>query len=246
MLEIRGLQASYPGFALGPVTATVRTGEFATLVGTNGSGKSTLLRSVLGLQKLDGGGASWDGLPLPERIPALLSFIGYVSDSPKDVLPEFTALEYWSYCRIAHERARREGLDGAMDRARFLAERLDFPLGQASPLGALSLGTTRKAQIIGALIAEPELVILDEPFIGLDFIAARALESLLRELVAEGRTVLASSHDLDLTSRVADQLLVLHAGAIVLDRPVTELGGAEGLEPAIVEALRLHREATLP
>ncbi|WP_422936072.1 ATP-binding cassette domain-containing protein [Sinomonas sp. P47F7] len=246
MLEIRGLRASYPGFALGPVTATVHTGEFATLVGTNGSGKSTLLRSILGLQKLDGGAATWDGLPLPERNPALLSLIGYVSDSPKDVLPEFTAHEYWSYCRIAHERARRERLDAAMDRAGFLAERLDFPLGQKSPLGALSLGTTRKAQIVGALLAEPELVVLDEPFIGLDFIAARALESLLRELVAGGTTVLASSHDLDLTSRVADQLIVLHAGSIVLDRPVPELGGSEGLEPAIVEALRLHRGATLP
>lgn len=246
MLEIRNLRASYPGFALGPVTATVRTGEFATLVGTNGSGKSTLLRSILGLQKLDGGGAQWDGLPIPERNPALLSLIGYVSDSPKDVLPEFTALEYWRYCRIAHEQARRERLDGAMERAEFLADRLDFPLGQASPLGALSLGTTRKAQIIGALLAEPDLVILDEPFIGLDFIAARALESLLRDLVDDGATVLASSHDLDLTSRIADQLVVLHAGAIVLDRAVADLGGSGGLEPAIVEALRIHREASRP
>ena len=246
MLEIRNLRASYPGFELGPVTATVRTGKFATLVGTNGSGKSTLLRSVLGLQKLDGGDAQWDGLPIPERNPALLSLIGYVSDSPKDVLPEFTALEYWRYCQIAHEQARRERLDGAMERAEFLADRLDFPLGQASPLGALSLGTTRKAQIIGALLAEPDLVILDEPFIGLDFIAARALESLLRDLVDDGTTVLASSHDLDLTSRIADQLVVLHAGAIVLDRPVADLGGSGGLEPAIVEALRIRREASCP
>jgi ABC-type multidrug transport system ATPase subunit len=245
VLEIHGLESSYPGFTLGPITTTVRRGEFATLVGTNGSGKSTLLRSLLGLQTLEAGGAEWDGLPIPERNPALLSLIGYVSDSPKDVLPEFTAQEYWSYCRKAHERVRRTRIDGAMDRARRLAERLDFPLGQSSPLGALSLGTTRKAQIIGALLAEPDLVILDEPFIGLDFIAARSLEVLLRELVAEGTTVLASSHDLNLTSRIADQLIVLHAGGIVLDRPVRELGGAEGLEPAIIDALGSHGKAAL-
>lgn len=242
LLEARGLVTTYPGFVLGPVDLGLPSGELMSLIGTNGSGKSTLIRSLLGLQATAAGTVSLDGRSLTERPPELLARIGYVSDSAADVLSEFTALEYWRYCLLAWKQAGREGLDGALDRAVEMARLLDFPVEQRRPLKALSLGTTRKAQIITALMTSPDLVVLDEPFIGLDFIASRALESLLTGVRDAGTTVLASSQDLDLAARMADRMTVLHRGRLVLGGTVEELGGYANLEQAVIESLDRDRQ----
>lgn len=244
-LEITNLTVQYRHFTLGPVDLDVPPGEFVSLIGPNGSGKSTLIRAALGLRRPDAGESRWCGARLAERDPRILTRIGYVSDSATDVLEEFTAAEYWQYCRAAHESARGERLPEVLDRAVEYALRLDFPIVSGKPLSAMSLGTCRKAQIVAALMTHPDLLILDEAFIGLDFIAARSLEEILRERSQAGTTIVSSNHDLDLASRLSSRIAVLCEGQLVLYSTVADLGGHHHLEDAVVDTLRVVRGASI-
>lgn len=240
MLEVVDITVRYAGFTLGPVDLRIARGELVSLVGPNGSGKSTLIRSLLGLRRPDEGAALWDGNVLLERAPEVVARIGYVSDSPADVIGELTAMEFWQYVRTAHERVHGRAMPELIERARAYADVLDLPITSKS-LDALSLGTRRKAQIVAALMPHPQLLVLDEAFIGLDFIASRAFETLLGERVLDGCTVLSSNHDLDLAARISDRVVVLHAGAVVLDRSVAELGGVGDIEQGVLDALSRAR-----
>jgi ABC-2 type transport system ATP-binding protein len=242
MLQVVDLAVRYRDFTLGPVELEIDAGTFVSLVGPNGSGKSTLIRSTLGLRRPDTGAAFWDGHALLRRDPAVVAQIGYVSDSPADVVGELTAPEFWQYARTAHERVHGRAMPELIERARDYADRLELPV-TAKPLDALSLGTRRKAQIVAALMAHPRLLVLDEAFIGLDFLASRAFEDVLRERVQDGCTVLSSNHDLDLAARLSDRVVVLYDGRLVLDRGVGDLGGVDGIEPAVLGALRGVRAA---
>jgi ABC-2 type transport system ATP-binding protein len=250
-LRITDLVVSFPGFELGPVTLDLPSGMLLALLGTNGSGKSTLIRSILGVEDIARGRVMWNGANLRPRTAASAAHLAYVSDSSRDLLLEFTPLEYWRYCILAYERARREPLPNALENAFLLAEELDLPWERRVPLAGLSLGTARKVQIIAALMTDPQLVILDEPFIGLDFIAARALERTLAALRQSGATVLVSNHDLDLASRLADRIVLLHRGNVLLNTAVSDLGGSGNLKGAVGTALddfadsRRHADAAL-
>jgi ABC-type multidrug transport system ATPase subunit len=240
-LEVSGVVAGYRGFELGPVDLVLAPGEVLTLIGTNGSGKTTFIRSVLGLHGLRRGEVRFEGRSLPARRPAELAAVGYMTDSPRDLLGSFSAREYWRYCLIAHERAARRRAPQVLERAERLARLLDFPSDSPRQLGELSLGTTRKAQLIAATMTQPRLLVLDEPFIGLDFIAARAVEALLLELRAAGTTIVIANHDLGLAARIADRVLLLHGGVPLLNAPLASLGGHQGLEAAIQHSLDAAR-----
>jgi ABC-type multidrug transport system ATPase subunit len=244
MLTVSGLSVTLPGFALGPVDLRAAPGDFVSLIGPNGSGKSTLISAMLGLRRPDLGSSCWAGADLSRRNPRDLAAVAYVSDSSEDVLREFSAQEYWQYSRVVREDAIGRPLPHAMDRAAEIAHALDFP-GAARPLAQLSLGTRRKAQIVAALMTDPEFVVLDEPFIGLDFLAARALEQVLRGICAAGTTVLSSSHDLDLASRISTRALVLYAGRVCLNARVADLGGHSMLEQAVLDAIGRARAGRL-
>jgi ABC-type multidrug transport system ATPase subunit len=220
---------------LGPVSFTITSGSFLTLVGPNGSGKTTLVRSLLGLQVPTSGLVLTRGVDPAAKPPELNSSLAYVSDSSQDVLKELTVEEYWQYCRAARrrgpvpqERMRRNATE--------LAQRLELPLGRKA-LCDLSLGTRRKAQIIAALMTEPQVIVVDELFSGLDFLSSRALESLLAQLWQDGTTVISISHDLELTSRVSTHVALLYQGELVFYREMADLGGAGQVENTIVTSL---------
>lgn len=239
LYEVSDLVVAFPGFTLGPVSFSISSGSFLTVVGPNGSGKTTLARSLLGLQVPTSGVVVHRGADPAARTADLSSSLAYVTDSSLDVLKELTIEEYWQYCRAARrrgpvpqDRMRRNALE--------LAERLDLPVSRKA-LCDLSLGTRRKAQIIAALMTEPEVIVVDELFSGLDFLAARALESILAQLWRKGLTVISISHDLELTSRVSTHVALLHQGELVFYRDLAAIGGASHIEDTIVTSLEgLH------
>jgi ABC-2 type transport system ATP-binding protein len=242
ILEIADLEVRYPSFTLGPITLALGTGEIASLLGPNGSGKTTLIRSVLGLQQAEKGTASFSGVSLSGRPPHLLARIGYLTDSPDDIIPELTPLEYWEFCAMAYARYQG-GVGEMLDRAKRLAE----PLGlspERRGIGSFSLGMRRKTQLVAAMLHAPDLLVLDEPLIGLDFMSIRALEALLSEERDRGTTVWISSHDLALAHRLADRLFVLHLGSLVLAAGTQEIASPEALEQRIITALRMKTRRT--
>ncbi|MFJ4027981.1 ATP-binding cassette domain-containing protein [Paenarthrobacter sp. NPDC089989] len=245
-LAITELCVDYKNFRLGPVNTDLTPGSVTALMGTNGSGKSSLIRAVLGLQRRTKGSVIFRGSDLTVRDATTLANVGYVSDSHRDLLAEFTAKEYWQYCRIAIEKASRSRAEGLLDKAEHYSTLLDFPYESRTPIAGLSLGTARKVQIIGALLGDPELIIMDEPFSGLDFIASRALESVLVRLRDQGKTLLLANHDLDLATRLANRVLLLHAGQMLLDSPIDVYGSEHDLEAGISALLNGARQGLEP
>ena len=240
MLTVDGLVVRYPGFTLGPIDVQLGVGDFLTLIGPNGSGKTTLIRALLGLQLPDSGSSRLGRDRLTERDPSVLAHVGYVTDSSLDVLGEFTAEEYWQYCRAAHQTVNPTEQHDVMTDAREYAQLLDLPL-TPKLLSSLSLGTRRKAQIVAALMHRPKLLVLDEVFSGLDFIATRSLEEILRELSRNGTTIISSNHDLDIASRLSTHVALLQEGQLILYRDIAEMGGPDRIEDVIVTTLREAR-----
>jgi ABC-2 type transport system ATP-binding protein len=111
-------------------------------------------------------------------------------------------------------------------------------------IGSFSLGMRRKTQLVAAMLHAPDLLVLDEPLIGLDFMSIRALEALLSEERDRGTTVWISSHDLALAHRLADRLFVLHLGSLVLAAGTQEIASPEALEQRIITALRMKTRRT--
>jgi ABC-2 type transport system ATP-binding protein len=241
LLEILGIEVRYDAFHLGPVNMTMAGAQVACLLGPNGSGKTSLIRSVLGLQRSQSGHAALDGGTLAGRPPRALAHVGYVSDSPDDMISELTPEEYWGFCAIAYTRYGGD-VDTMLARARQLATLLDFVPPRRSIAGC-SLGMRRKTQLIAGMLHRPDVLVLDEPLIGLDFISIRALETLLVAERGRGCLVWMASHDLGLAARLADRVTVLHLGRFILDHVVSTTPSDQSVEERVEAAIRNARTA---
>jgi ABC-type multidrug transport system ATPase subunit len=242
-LAVVDLEVRFSAFALGPVTLRLASPQIFCLLGPNGSGKSTLMRSMLGLQQTDQGGTTWNGHQLAGRPSAVFAGVGYVTDSAEDLIPELTPEEYWEYCSLAYSRHGRDAGTMLM-RAQELAEQLDFTPPRRS-VSSFSLGMRRKAQLVAGLMHEPELIVLDEPLIGLDFLSIRALEEVLKGERERGALVVISSHDLGVAARLADRIAVLHLGRLILDAPLASVTADAPLEDAVERIIRSARRKDL-
>jgi lipooligosaccharide transport system ATP-binding protein len=203
------------------VTIDVRPGECFGLLGPNGAGKTTLLRVIAGLAKLDAGTLSVLGMHLDRDAMRIKSLIGFVSQ--EDSLDsELTAREILDVQGIYHGlgvKARRQR-SAALLALAGLQER-----GDATP-AELSGGMRRRLQIARALVAEPRLLILDEPSVGLDPRAREVVWDLLTRLRSARRAVLISTHYLDEAQALCDRVAILNAGRLAYLGPATDLSGA--------------------
>ncbi|MGH9749086.1 MAG: ABC transporter ATP-binding protein [Candidatus Polarisedimenticolia bacterium] len=216
--------------ALEGVDLEVPRGGCVAILGLNGAGKSTLLRLCATLLRPSGGGLAILGGDAGADPQALRRRIGYLSHRTflHDHLTGFENLQF--YARLYGLTAPREAARGGLARAG-LADRGD------DLVGTYSRGMQQRLAIARALLHRPDLILLDEPFTGLDRDAAGRLERLLREEKHAGRTILLATHDLGPVVRLADRVVILAAGRIAADRP------AAGLDAAGLDALLAERSA---
>jgi ABC-2 type transport system ATP-binding protein len=188
------------------ITFDVGSGRMTGFVGANGAGKTTTMRIILGVLAADAGAVTWQGGPLSKQDRRR---IGYMPEE-RGLYPKMSVREQLVYLGRLHgltpERVRRNAAD-LLDRLG-LGERGDDPLEQ------LSLGNQQRAQIAAALVHDPMLLVLDEPFSGLDPLAVDIVVGVLRERTAAGVPVLFSSHQLDLVERLCDDLVIIAGGQI--------------------------------
>ncbi|WP_433075090.1 ABC transporter ATP-binding protein [Dactylosporangium sp. CA-052675] len=191
---------------LSDVTFDVGAGRMTGFVGANGAGKTTTMRIILGVLAADSGSVTWQGAPLSTR---LRRQIGYMPEE-RGLYPKMSVREQLIYLGRLHglsmERVRRTAAD-LLDRLG-LGERADDPLQQ------LSLGNQQRAQIAAALVHDPVLLVLDEPFSGLDPHAVDTVVGVLRDRTAAGVPVLFSSHQLDVVERLCDDLVIIAGGRV--------------------------------
>jgi ABC-2 type transport system ATP-binding protein len=201
--------------ALAGCSFTVERGRMLGFLGPNGAGKTTTMRAVFGLVQLDAGELLWDGRPiaLPERMR-----FGYMPEE-RGLYPRMPVGEQIAYF------ARLHGLDA--DEARNAAAKWLTRLGLADRAGAkvedLSHGNQQRAQLAVALVHAPELLVLDEPFAGLDPVAVHTLAQVLRDEAARGAAVVFSSHQLDLVEDICEEVAIIDRGRIVANGDVDTL-----------------------
>ncbi|WP_432514996.1 ABC transporter ATP-binding protein [Kineococcus sp. SYSU DK001] len=193
--------------ALDDVSLSVPDGRMVGFVGANGAGKTTTMRIALGVLAADSGSVTFRG-----QVPDLATRrrFGYMPEE-RGLYPKGRLLEQLVFL------ARLHGVDGAAAarRGQELLDRLGLGERSRDKLESLSLGNQQRVQVAASLIHDPELLVLDEPFSGLDPLAVDAMAELLREKTAAGVGVLFSSHQLDLVDRLCDDLVILHGGRVV-------------------------------
>lgn len=218
MLELRRVTKRYPTkTAVKDVSFTVRGGQVTGYLGLNGSGKSTTLKMITGLMEPTEGEILFEGERI-QRDPMTYRRLGYVPEEPH-LYPHLTGAEYLEMVgqlRGLQQRALTEKIDAllkllALDEDRYV------------PIASYSKGMRQKVLLIGALLHNPDLVLLDEPFSGLDVKSAIVLRALISELAARGKTVLFSSHELETVERVSERVIILHKGHVVADDSIERL-----------------------
>ena len=216
MLQLEGVHRSFADrLVLDDVGFTVQRGRLTGFVGGNGAGKTTTMRIVLGVLAADSGTVTLDGAPLGDEGRRRL---GYMPEE-RGLYPKMRVREQLAYL------ARLHGYDrgAAAARADDLLERLGLAQRANDAVEELSLGNQQRAQIAAALVHDPEVLILDEPFSGLDPMAVDVVVGVLAERAARGVPVLFSSHQLDVVERLCDDVVVIAEGRIRAAGPREQL-----------------------
>lgn len=219
MFEARGLARWYGGIcALHDVSFQVHPGEIVGYLGPNGSGKSTTVNMVVGLLEPTAGTLWLDGEGLSDAPERYKARVGYVPEEPH----LYTHLTAGEYLRLV---GRLRALPAAVleDRIDRLLHLLHLHESRYSAIAAYSKGMRQRVSLAAALIHDPRLLVLDEPFSGLDVHAGLLLRELLMVLAAEGRMVLFSTHRFDMAARLCSRVLMLSAGRLVNETAIADL-----------------------
>jgi ABC-2 type transport system ATP-binding protein len=219
LLELIGLTRRYGDLvALDDLSFTVAEGQMYGFVGTNGAGKTTTMRIVLGVLEPDAGGVRWRGRPVDS---AMRQRFGYMPEE-RGLYPKMRVRDQLEYF------ARLHGLEraAARDATGYWLERLGVAGRAGDRVEALSLGNQQRVQLAAALVHGPELLVLDEPFSGLDPVGVDVLAAVLAEQAAIGVPVVFSSHQLELVERICEAVAIINRGKLVAAGAVAELRAA--------------------
>ncbi len=233
-LRVTGLRKRFGEIeALRGIDLEVPRGQLVGFLGPNGAGKTTTMRGVLGLVAMDAGSVTWDGSPMTEDDR---HHIGYMPQE-RGLYPRMMVHEHIAYM------GRLAGLDHATadGRARQWAERVGLADRGNDLIQELSTGNQQRVQLAVALVHEPELLILDEPFAGLDPVAVATLSEVMAEQVARGASVVFSSHQLDLVQDLAEHVTIVAAGVTRATGTVTNLRAHSP-----VRHLEIHWNGSVP
>ena len=224
MLEVVGLVRTYGAVrALDGMTFAVEPGSVTGFLGPNGAGKTTTMRAVFGLTALDAGEVRWDGRRID---PLARRRFGYLPEE-RGLYPTMRVLDQLLYL------GRLRGMTGAeatAEATRWLGD-LGLTDRARDSLEDLSLGNQQRVQLIGALIHRPDVLVLDEPFSGLDPVAVDALSKVLVAEARRGATVLFSSHQLDLVEDLCERAIVVDRGRVVAEGTIDDL--TAGSDPVL-------------
>ncbi len=219
MLELRNVCKRFPAVtAVDNVSYSARPGEVTGYLGPNGSGKSTTLKMITGLIGMTSGEILFEGTRIHRDLLNYKRRFGYVPEEPH-LYSHLSGLEYLvmvGQLRGLPSRRTAERIDG-------LLQLLGLHGSRHSPLSAYSKGMRQKVLLAAALLHNPDLILLDEPFSGLDVASALVIRNLLKEMARRGKVVLLSSHELETVERVCTRVVILHRAKVVADDTIERL-----------------------
>jgi ABC-2 type transport system ATP-binding protein len=223
MLSVESIGKSFGSIrALTNLSFSVEAGEIVGFVGRNGSGKTTTMRSILGLVEIDAGRVLFNGR---NKSHSDNSSIGYMPEE-RGLYAKSKVSEQLQYFAELQSVSAHDAKASVKD----LLERFDVSHFADRVLSTLSLGNQQRIQFIAALVHRPQLLLLDEPFNGLDPVAMSQLTTILREMTSEGAAVLFSSHQLDLVSHLCDRIVIIDSGKVIAEDSLSNLQIREKIE----------------
>lgn len=237
MLELINVGKSYDKgatWAVHDLNLHVQKGEIFGFLGPNGAGKTTTLRMIVGLLPPDKGTIKIAGLDIRQNMLAAKSRLSFLPDNP-DIYDRLTGLEYIRFVADVYGVPQKE----RVQRTEHLLNLFEMTLAAPDLISSYSHGMRQKIALTAALVHKPELLILDEPMVGLDPRAAAIMKRLMRDHCNEGGTVFFSTHVLDVAERLCDRVGIINKGNLVAQGTLDELRKGQG-ENATLEALFLE------
>ena len=231
MLVIENLTKNYGDKkAVDALNLHIQPGEIYGFIGHNGAGKTTTLKSVAGILKFDEGEIKIDGVSLKERPMECKKRIAYIPDNP-DLYDFMSGIRYLNFCADVFGVSA----DVRKKRIHKYAELFEITKDLAQPIASYSHGMKQKLAIISAWIHEPKLILMDEPFVGLDPKAAHDLKILMREVCERGGAIFFSTHVLDVAEKLCDKVAIIKKGRLVRSGSMEEVKGDDSLEEVFLE-----------
>ena len=231
MLRIEHLTKTYGGkVAVEDLSLHIAPGEIYGFIGHNGAGKTTTLRSAVGIQQFDKGEIYICGTSIRTDPLACKRNLAYIPDNP-DLYEFMSGIKYLNFIAdvygvSAEDRAAR---------IRDYAARFELTEDLGQPIAAYSHGMKQKLAIIAAWIHQPKLILMDEPFVGLDPMAAHLLKEMMRELCDRGGAIFFSTHVLEVAEKLCDKVAVIRRGRLIRSGTMEEVKGDDSLEEAFLE-----------
>ena len=231
MLNIEHLTKIYgEKKAVDDLNLHIRPGEIYGFIGHNGAGKTTTLKSVAGILQFDAGEIYIGGDSVREKPLECKRKIAYIPDNP-DLYEYMTGIRYLNFI------ADIFGVDAALrrERIRRYADAFELTGDLAQPIAAYSHGMKQKLAIIAAWLHEPQLILMDEPFVGLDPKAAHLLKGMMREICDRGGAIFFSTHVLEVAEKLCDKVAIIKGGKLIRSGTMEEVKGDDSLEEVFLE-----------
>ena len=231
MLQISHLTKTYgEKKAVDDLSLHIAPGEIYGFIGHNGAGKTTTLKSVVGILQFDSGEILIDGHSIKTEPLECKKRLAYIPDNP-DLYEFMTGIQYLNFIADIFEvpaDVRRQRIDR-------YAEALELGGDLASAVSAYSHGMKQKLAVISALIHDPKLIIMDEPFVGLDPKASHTLKELMREICDAGGAIFFSTHVLEVAEKLCDKIAIIRRGQLIRSGTMEEVKGDDSLEDVFLE-----------
>ena len=231
MLKIEHLTKCYGNKkAVDDLSLHIAPGEICAFIGHNGAGKTTTLKAAVGILNYDEGNIYIDGKSVADEPMATKSIIAYIPDNP-DLYEYLSGIRYLNFVADVYG----VGTEERNERIATLAEKFALTADLAQPISAYSHGMKQKLAIIAAWLHNPKLIIMDEPFVGLDPKASYILKEMMREHCAGGGSIFFSTHVLDVAEKLCDRVAIIKDGKLVKAGDMQEILGDESLEEVFLE-----------
>ena len=231
MLKIEHLTKKYGDFkAVDDLSLSIAPGEIYGFIGHNGAGKTTTLKSVVGILQFDEGEIFIDGTSVKSDPLKSKKEIAYIPDNP-DIYEFMTGIKYLNFI------ADIFGVDSVkrLERIREYAGLFELTADLAQPISTYSHGMKQKLAIISAWLHDPKLIIMDEPFVGLDPKAAHILKGMMREVCDKGGAIFFSTHVLEVAEKLCDKIAIIKEGKLIRSGTMEDVKGDDSLEEVFLE-----------
>ena len=231
MLRIEHLTKKYGDYAaVNDLSLHIQPGEIYGFIGHNGAGKTTTLKCVAGILNFDNGSISINGSDIQKDPLAAKKIMAYIPDNP-DLYDYMTAIQYLNFIAdiFGVSQQDREA------RIKKYGDMFELTEKLAQPVNAYSHGMKQKLAVMGALVHDPKLILMDEPFVGLDPTASFLLKQTMREICNNGGAIFFSTHVLDVAEKQCDKVAIIKAGKLIRSGTMDEVKGDESLEEVFLE-----------